>query len=248
MTEQEFISDVKQELSAACAMPVSPRDAEIKRIIKYAAQWFYRHYENAVEERYYVIPTSSFQLESYRRSRTIPMPDCVLSVTSFKKLRENWTSSMTFDGTTDMGLERIMFQSIDSSGASTEPVMYYAVSLYWLDTLNHLLSHTITYNYNPNSSTLFVGGETPDRDCVAMCYVKQSLEHLMNDEMFYRYVVGMAKMQMGRVMGTFDMTFPGGAKLNYDILREEGKAAVDEVKEEIKGQSAPDFFFTSGGS
>jgi hypothetical protein len=247
-TEQEFISDVKSELTVACAMPIAPKDVEIRRIIKYAAKWFYRNFEDAVEERYYAIPVSVFQTESFRRTRVIQFPECVLSVIGLKKLRENLSLSYSFDGTRDLGLERILLQNLDSSGVSTEPVMYYAVSLYWTDTLSHLLNHTISYNYNRNSNKLFVAGETPDRDCVATCYVTQPLEHLMKSEVFYRYVVATAKMQMARVIGTIDMQLPGNAKINYEMLKEEGKDALQEIREEIRKEEGMDFFFTTGGS
>lgn len=248
LTEQEFIADVKQELTVACAIPIAPQDVEIKRIIKYAAKWFYQNYEDAVEERYYSIPVTVFSSELFRRSRVIQFPDCVLSVIGLKKLRENLNLSYSFDGTRDLGLERILLQNIDGTGVSTEPVMYYAISLYWTDTLSHLLNHTISYNYNRNSNKLFIAGETPDRDCVATVYVKQPLEHLMRAEVFHRYVVATAKMQMARVIGTIDMQLPGNAKINYDMLKEEGSDALKEIREEIRKEEGMDFFFTTGGS
>lgn len=248
LTEQEFISDVKQELTVACAIPIAPQEAEIKRIIKYAAKWFYRNFEDAVEERYYAIPATVFQSELFRRSRVIQFPSCIVSVTGLKKMRENLGLSLSFDGTRDLGLERILLQGMDSAGTMTEPVMYYAISLYWTDTLAHLLNHTISYNYNRNSNKLFIAGETPDRDCVATCFVEQPLEHLMRSEVFFRYVVATAKMQMARVIGTIDMQLPGNAKINYDMLKEEGNDALKEIREEVRKEEGMDFFFTTGGS
>ena len=51
MTQDEFISLVQQELSVACALPFTVPLPEIQRIIKFSAEWFYKKYEDAVEER-----------------------------------------------------------------------------------------------------------------------------------------------------------------------------------------------------
>jgi hypothetical protein len=247
MTEQEFISDVKQELTVACAVPIVPKDAELKRIIKYAAEWFYKNFEDSVEERYYAIPKTVFRSDAFRRNRTIPMPDCVFSVFQLKKLKEDFSSSLSFDGTSDLGIDKFIFKDSANLGFGSESLMYYVVNLFWLDTTSHIMNHTITYNFNRNSHKLFIGGETPDRDIVASCFVKMDLEFLFNEEVFYRYVVATAKTQMSRVIGTFKYPLPGGVEINYDLLREEGKDMLKEIKEEIRKDEGMDFFFTTGG-
>lgn len=247
MTLKEFIDNVRQEISAACAIPLNIRTEEIERIIKFAQEWFYKHHEDSVEERFYVIPITNFQTDFFRRTRTLRLPDCVFSVFSLKKLREDFSPSLSFDGTSDLSIERILFKDFGQAGQGSEALMYYVVNLYWIDTASHILNHTVTYNYNRNSNLLFFGGETPTRDCVASCFVKQPLEFLLKDEIFYRYVVASAKMQLGRIMGTFDFTLPGGVKLNYEMLREEGKDALAEIKEEIRKDEGMDFFMTTGG-
>jgi hypothetical protein len=106
-TQQEFISTVQQEISVACALPFTVPVKEIERIIKYSADWFYKKYEDAVEERYYFIPKELFQSEQFKRDRTVTMPDCVFSIFSLKKLKEDLGRSYSFDGTADFGIERL---------------------------------------------------------------------------------------------------------------------------------------------
>lgn len=247
MTLQEFISDVKSELTVACAMPIVPKDAEIMRIIKYAAEWFYKHHEDSVEERYYAIPKTMFQTAAFRARRVIPMPDCVFSVFGVKKLREDFSSNMSFDGTSDLSVDKFLFKDSANLGFGTEALMYYVANLFWLDTMSHIMTHTISYNYNRNTHLLTISGETPDRDIVASCFVRIPMENLYDDEVFYRYVVATAKMQMARVIGTFKHPLPGGVEINFDILKEEGKETLAEIKEEIRKDEGMDFFFTTGG-
>ena len=247
-TEDEFIALVQQELSVACSLPFTVPVTEIQRIIKFSADWFYKKYEDAVEERYYFISTKSFQSEQFKRERTVTMPDCVFSVWQLKKLKEDFSRMMSFDGTADFGIERLFLSDSVSIGQGTENLMYYTLNLYWLDVASHIINHTISYNYNRNSKRLFIAGQTPDRDCVAMCYVKVPMEHLMKDEIFYRYVVAKCKIQLSRILGTFNFNLPGNIQINYDLIRSEGQDEITKIEEEIKGEEGMDFFFTSGGS
>jgi hypothetical protein len=74
--------------SVACALPFTVPVAEIKRIIKFSADWFYKKYEDAVEERYYIIPKTMFKTDQFKRERTVTMPDCIFSIWQLKKLKE----------------------------------------------------------------------------------------------------------------------------------------------------------------
>jgi hypothetical protein len=247
-TQQDFISLVQQEISVACALPFTVPVKEIERIIKFSADWFYKKYEDAVEERYYIIPKSTFDTPQFRTTRTVTMPDCVFSIFTLKKLKEDFGRAYSFDGTADFGIERLFLSDSVSIGQGTENLMYYTLNLYWLDTASHIITHTISYNYNRSSNRLFISGETPDRDCIAHVYAKLPFEHLMKDEIFYRYVVAKCKIQLSRILGTFDFNLPGNIKINYDLIRSEGQDEITKIEEEIKGEEGMDFFFTTGGS
>lgn len=247
-TEDEFIALVQQELSVACALPFTVPVTEIKRIIKFSADWFYKKYEDSVEERYFIIPKDNFKTAEYRKSRTIPLPECVFSIFSVKKLKEDFGRTYSFDGTGDFGIERLFLSDSVSIGQGTENMMYYVLNLSWLDLANHIINHTISFNYNRSSNRLFISGETPNRDCVAHGYMKLPLEYLMKDEVFYRYVVAKAKIQLSRILGTFAFNLPGGITINYDLIRSEGQDEITKIEEEIKSDEGMDFFFTSGGS
>jgi hypothetical protein len=247
-TMDEFIGLVQQEISVACALPFTVPVKEIERVIKFAADWFYKKYEDSVEERYFVIPLDAFKTEEYKKSRTVKLPDCVFSVFSVKKLKEDFGRTFSFDGTGDFGIERLFLSDSVSIGQGTENMMYYVLNLSWLDLSSHIINHTISFNYNRSSHKLFVGGQTPDRDCVAHGYIKLPFEHLMNDEIFYRYVVAKCKMQLSRILGTFAFNLPGNITINFDLIRTEGQEELQKIEEEIKGEEGMDFFFTSGGS
>jgi hypothetical protein len=248
MTQDEFISLVQQEISVACALPFSVPVKEIERIIRLSSDWFYKKYEDSVEERFLVVPKTAFDTDEFKRFRTVTLPDCVFSVFTVKKIKEDFGRTFSFDGTGDFGVERLFLSDSVSLGQGTENMMYYVLNLSWLDLANHIINHTVSFNYNRNSHKLFFGGETPSRDCVCHIYKKLPIEDLMKDEVFYRYVVAKAKIQLSRILGTFDFNLPGNVKINYDLIRTEGQDEITKIEEEIKGEEGMDFFFTSGGS
>lgn len=248
MTEGEFISDMKSAISAACALPVTIREKEIKRIIGLAAKWFYRNYEDAVEERYYVIPKTTFETETFTAKRTVTMPNCVVSVSNVKKLREDFGRSMTWDGTADLSVERLILQNSETNvGTGTDNLMYYVMNLSWLTTTSQILNHPVSFNYNRNSRKLFFAGEKPDKDVVVTTWIELPLESLYEDELFFRYVEARCKIQISNVLGTFDFNYPGNIKVNYSEIRSEGQEMYQEIRDEIKENNSNDFFFTSGG-
>ena len=155
---------------------------------------------------------------------------------------------MSYDGTPDFGVEKLFLSNSLGGGFQTEDLMYYTLNMYWLDVASHLLTHTISYNYNRMSNKLFFGGETPTRDCVALTYSKLPIEYLMQDEVFYRYVVAKSKIQLSRILGTFNFNLPGGYQINYDLIRSEGQEEIQNITEEIKNEEGMDFFFTTGGA
>lgn len=246
-TKEEFIQDIQRELSVSCALPFTIPVDQIELIIKNTADWFYRYYEDSVEERYYAIPKTIFDDPRFKKDRTIILPECIYAVWSLKKLREDFGRSLSYDGTADFGIERLFLSDSISLGQGTENLMYYTMQMYWLDVANSMINHTVSYNYNRNTHKLVILGQTPDKDIVLGCQTKVPLEYLMNDIIFYRYVVAKAKTQISRMLGTFNFNLVGGVTINFDMIREEGKEELDKIIEEIKSDNTQDFFFTTGG-
>ena len=86
MTRAEFIMQVKDELRGSCALPYSVPDNEINRIINQAKKWFYRNYKEAVESQHYVITKEQFETPEFKKTRTIILPSCVVSVYEVKEI------------------------------------------------------------------------------------------------------------------------------------------------------------------
>lgn len=248
-SEESFIANINQEVSVACSLPYTIHTKEVRRIITEAAKWFYKHSENAVEERYYVIPKNLFESDQFLCDRTIVLPSCVASVHSLNESvgGTGVINTQSFDGTDDTSVNKFFFRDVFFSNTglsnSSEALMYYIISASFIDLVGHVTMSPISYTYNPNTHKLHVGGKTPKKDVVLSLYRKIELPFLMNDEIFFRYVSAKVKTQLARVLGTIGFNLPGGATLNFDMYKEEGQSELESIIEEIKGESGSDFFF-----
>jgi len=247
MPQDEFIAEVQQELTVSCALPFSIPVPEILRIIKYATKWFYKKYEYAVQERYYVIPEKNFQLiPTFKQYGTMKLPDCIFSVIGVRQVSDGFSLYNPLKSMPDFSLEKVLFKDIYTIDGSTEALMYATVYQYWIDLASHVLFHPVSYNYNPNSKELVFLGEVPQNDIVLTVYEELPEGYLYKDEIFFRYVVAKCKTQLSRILGTFAFNLPGNITINYDLLRDEGQTALEKIEEEIKTDEGMDWFFTSG--
>ena len=73
-------------------------------------------------------------------------------------------------------------------------------------------------------------------------YANIPAENLYRDDLFFKYIVGYAKLQLGNLVGRYDFNLPGGVKIQAADLVSQGQAEIKEVEEEVKGQSNSSFF------
>ena len=103
----------------------------------------------------------------------------------------------------------------------------------------------MSYTYNRLTKKFRFMGELPNRGaCIFQVYNTIPDCDLFQDEAFIRYCIGMAKIQLARIVGTFQFNLPGNITINYDLISGEGREEVDRVVEEIKGDEGVDYFFT----
>ena len=67
-------------------------------------------------------------------------------------------------------------------------------------------------------------------------------EALYEDPIFIKWIVAKAKIQLARILGTFNYTLIGGVQINYSDIRAEGQDELKELKEKIASDNAPDWF------
>jgi hypothetical protein len=110
------------------------------------------------------------------------------------------------------------------------------------DMLNQMNLYTTKFHFNQLTHRLNILTHV-NYHLILEAYVNIPPENLFTDSYFTKYVTGWAKMQQGRLLGTFDFSLPGGIKYNSADMVSGGKEEMKEVEDEIKAMSNSSFFY-----
>lgn len=244
-TIEEFIDSIQTELTISCALPKTLPDEAIRVIIeKRALPWFYRNYYYAVQKIYYLIRKEAFQTEEYTKYRYVTVPCEIQSVSYLYEVRSASLFQLginTPNLSVNLGVTN---QPYLSSYVTTigELGVYKTILDSMSDMLNQLNKYTLRHNYNQLNHRLHILTDVK-YDVVMEAYAEIPNENLFRDDLFFKYVAGYAKLQLGNMVGRYDFTLPGSVKINGADLVSQGQAEIKEVEEEIKGMSNSSWFF-----
>jgi len=230
-------------------LPFQLPTKSIKQVISKSAEWFYKKYEDSVEERLFHMEQPLFETERFLSTKIIVVPECVYSIYGVYKMRASSSNAIGGHGAhPDFSVRKSLSQSYyTQTGSQSDDLLYYTAFAALSSMTHEILDYPVTYNYNRNSKKLVILGEVPKFGLALQCQVKLPLGYLMKDEIFFRYCVAYVKMQLARILGTFQMPLAGEAELNYELYREEGREEMEKIQEEIRQDEGMDFFFMSNG-
>jgi hypothetical protein len=244
-TIEEFIDSIQTELTISCALPKTLPDEAIRVIIeKRALPWFYRNYYYAVQKLYYLIRKEAFETEEFTKYNYVTVPCEIQSVSYLYEVRSASLFQLginTPNLSVNMGVTN---QPYLSSYVTTigELGVYKTILDSMSDMLNQLNKYTLRHNYNQLNHRLHILTNVK-YDVIIEAYAEIPNENLFRDDLFFKYVAGYAKLQLGNMVGRYDFTLPGSVKINGADLVSQGQAEVKEVEEEVKGMSNSSWFY-----
>lgn len=244
LTIEEFVDLVQTEISVSCALPKTLPDANVRQIIETRAlPWFYRSYQFAVQKIYYLIRKEAFTSEEFTKYNYVSVPCEIQSVVYLYEVRSASLFQLginTPNLSVNLGVTN---QPYLSSYVTTigELGVYKTMLDSMSDMLNQLNKYTLKYSFNQLNHRLHILTKI-NYDVIIEAYANIPEENLFKDDLFFKYVVGWSKVQLGNMLGMYDFTLPGSIKINHANLITQGQAEVKEVEEEIKGQSNSNWF------
>jgi len=244
-TIEELVDLVQNELTISCALPKTLPDANIRQIIETRAlTWFYRNYQYAVQKMYFLILKEAFYQEDFTKYNFVQVPCEIQSVIYLYEVRGDSLFQLginTPNLSVNLGVTN---QPYLSSYVTTigELGVYKTVLDSMSDMLNQLNKYTLKYNFNQLNHRLHIMTNVK-YDVIMEAYANIPAENLFKDDLFFKYVVGYSKVQLGNMVGRYDFTLPGGVKIMAADLISQGKEEIKEVEEEIKGMSNSAWFY-----
>jgi len=240
MTRAELILMVNDEITGSGSLPYSTPEREMNRIIDQALNWFYVNYGPSVETQYYVIPKTWWGEQEFKKTRSVLLPDCVVTVTEVKEI--NGASRMgSIDA--DFADNRLLAAELFLSPFASDDLVLRAAQYSYWDLTQAFILERVSYDWNRNTKRLKIIGRNPKHNCAVTTYVKIEENRLYDDWFFQRWVTAQAKISLGRILGFFTFNLPGGVQVNADTIKEEGKEELEEIKTKIDDENSPDWFY-----
>lgn len=244
-TMEEMIDLINNELTISCALPKTLPDANIRQIIETRAlPWFYRNYQYSVQKLYYLIHKEVFFTEEFTRYNYVNIPCDIQSVIYLYEVRSQSLFQLgvnTPNLSVNLGVTN---QPYLSSYVTTigELGVYKTLLDNMSDMLNQLNKYTLKFHFNQLNHRLNILTNVK-YDVIMEAYANIPKEKLFKDDLFFKYVTGYAKIQLGNLVGRYDFVLPGAVKINSADLVSQGKEEVKEVEEEVKNQSSTGWFY-----
>lgn len=262
-----LIKEINDDITIGCQLPFTVPKKELARIVERAKDFFYKNYEDSVEEMFIGMPSSAWSKPSFKEgikteneilnndnlnsTRGIAvMPPTVFSVNNVFEINGfsgedgGWSKHSFSAGDADFSVGRFIYSDTYGAGLGSENLMAYVINSKFMDVTRQILLPQISYSYNRLTKRLRFQGKLPKHACIFQIYNTVPDCALYQDEVFIRYCIGKSKMQLARILGTFQFNLPGNITINYDMIASEGREEVDAIIEEMKGTESADWFLT----
>lgn len=244
LTTEEFIDQIQLDLTIAYALPKTLPDESIRMIIeRKALPYFYRTYQYASQQMYFLIDKEAFKQEEYTKYSYVTVPCEIQSVSYLYEVRGDSLFQLginTPNLSVNLGVTN---QPYLSSYVTTigELGVYKATLDSMSDMLNQMSKYTLKHHFNYLQHRLHILTKV-EHNVIIEAYANILPENLYQDDLFFKYVTGLSKIQLGNMVGRYDFQLPGNVKILGADLISQGQSEVQAVEEEISNQTNSSFF------
>lgn len=252
-----FVTELAEEVTGSCMIPMNLPKKEVQNIVKRAKKWFYKNYEYSVKESFIVLPVSLFDSAYFKANRSITLPAMdsltggneIYSVYGVFETGSRWGGSSDINFTQgDFAVERMMMQNLYSgthTAAGAENLQAYVINESFYDLARQIIDNPISFQYSQLTHELKFTGETPQKDIILEVYETIPECALFGDEAFFRYCAAKIKVSLGQKLSIFGFTLPGNIQVNADAIQGLGESELEAVIEEIKNDEGTDWMMHS---
>lgn len=249
--DYNFIQRIIQDITQSCALPIAIPASAIPPLILQASQYFWENCDQAIEERYFVLPRNQFT--KCGPNLTVKLPEQIISVFGVNKI----TDSFNYGVMGDFSLERMILNSTSIAsgigGAMSNVfnngngynIVDLTASLYEISTFKSVFQSPVTYNYNAYSNELVILGDIGSSDLCLQVFKRCKIQDLYKNYYFFRYCVCLAKKALSTIYGTFEFKLPGNISINYNRFEDAADREMDKIDEWLASNRTPDYFLNT---
>lgn len=240
MTKKELVKEVQDALTSTCALPYSPPDKEIERIIGVEMKWLMREYRDLWQDNIYVLNKTYYSTKEWKSTRTFQMPSCVVGI---KTVWEITHGNRVFGiNDPDLNFDRLMASDLYLTPLSSDQITYRTIQWSFWDLARAFNLRDINHDFNLNTKRLIITGRDPTESLFVLSMIQIPDEDAYEDPIVLKWMIAQGKRSLARILGAFNYQLLGNITINYDQYRLEGNEELAELKEKIKGDDVPDWF------
>jgi hypothetical protein len=240
MTKNELIKEVQDALTASCALPYSPYDKEINRIIDLEMKYLFREYRDLWQDQIYILNKKYYATTEWKNTRTFQLPKCVVGI---KTVWETTQGSRVFGiNDPDLNFDRLMASDLYLTPLSSDQITYRTIQWSFWDLARAFNLRDINHDFNLNTKRLAITGRTPTESLFVLSLIQIPDEDAYEDPLVLKWMIAQGKRSLARILGAFNYNLLGNITINFQMWKEEGDSELQELKEKIKNDDTVDWF------
>ena len=142
----------------------------------------------------------------------------------------------------DLNFDRIMAADLYLSPLSSDQITYRTIQWSFWDLAKQFNLRDIQHGFNINTHRLIIIGRDPVESLWIQTLNRIPSEDAYEDPIFIGWIAAKAKIQLAKILGTFQMNLLGNVTINFQDIRTEGTEELKELKEKIASDSSVDWF------
>lgn len=247
MELKEFIERVIDEVSEGGELKLAPDEKRIQRIIDQAKTYFWQNCMDAKQTEWLIIKEDLMKTDLYKERRMIKLPSCVRAIYELREAGSNW---LNYNQNVNPDYRKVNFSYFNAALSGNTDAMVTAVSRGMaMDFIrSNFVLETIAFSYNDKSHMLAIEGRSIFRDMIASASIDIPEKSLYEMDLFFRYVVGLCRKSIARLLSVTELKLLGRSGLNVTEIKSDGDEEVKEIRALIKDENDNDaaFFYIDG--
>lgn len=260
--DMRFLQRIQDEITINGQLPFTVPVDNIPLIVHKCSEWYFRHCEDAVEEKWFMIDTQKL-CRNGNFNQDMRLPQRIISVNEVHGINSNTNFStmpysynlafryetmfMTASAWSNLNVGGYAVNSINKmySNRFYDNVGDSMLALFAQGDINSIFSKKYRYRYNRNTRTIRFFSNVPTANIVLNVTERVLLQDLYDDDRFINYVVGTCLKNIEYILTVFEFKMPGNVKIDPDAYAKRGDELIKNVKDELEGDdSSPIIIFS----